>query len=66
MKKTENPLGIYHENYTEKTLDWLLIFKDHDMDIFKVEGLRNFPPRAVKISNFRSLKMNANPVKTEI
>jgi len=60
-KKSENLLGIYHENYHEKTLDWLLILKESVMDVYRVEGLRNFPPRNVKVINFKQLQMNASP-----
>ncbi len=47
LKKEDNKLGIFTNNYHEKTLDWILILKDSTMEVFEVECLRNFPCRNV-------------------
>lgn len=47
IKKLDNPYGIYKENYHETTLDWILILNESILEIYKVEGLRNFPLKSL-------------------
>ena len=45
LKKEEdtNIFGMYTQNYVETSVDWIFVLNDQIMDIFKAEGLRNFP-----------------------
>jgi hypothetical protein len=47
LKKDENPLSIFKPNYTETSINWILMLNDQIVDIYKVEGLRNFPQRNI-------------------
>jgi hypothetical protein len=64
LKKDEesNIFGIYKQNYTETSVDWVFVLNDQIMDIFKAEGLRNFPLRSVNVYVWNRVKMNLNPV----
>lgn len=46
-KDEENHLSILKPNYVETSIDWILILNDQIIDIYKAEGLRNFPYRNV-------------------
>ncbi|CDW90006.1 wd-40 repeat-containing protein [Stylonychia lemnae] len=65
IKKEENQFGIYQENYHENTLDWVLILNDHQLDIYKVESLRNFPHRSVCFTVQSKFQMSYNPLLAE-
>lgn len=43
IKREDNPYGIYQENYHETTLDWVLLLNDTFIELYKLQGLRNFP-----------------------
>lgn len=58
----ENYLGIYKENYVETSIDWILVLNDQIIDIYKAEGLRNFPLRSVNVYVWNRVKMNTAPV----
>jgi hypothetical protein len=62
LKKDENKLGIYSENFHETTIDWVLLLKESHVEIYKVEGLRNFPCRSIKVTLYNKLKLHNNPV----
>lgn len=67
MKKDEeNIFGIYKENYHEKSIDWILILNDQVLDIYKAEGLRNFPLRNINVYMWNRVKMNTNPVRLKL
>lgn len=48
-KDDENVFGIFKQNYVETSIDWIIVLNDQIIDIFKVEGLRNFPLRTVTV-----------------
>ncbi len=60
-KDEENTFGIYKQNYLETSVDWIFVLNDQIMDIFKAEGLRNFPQRAINIYVWNRVKMHMNP-----
>lgn len=63
LKKDEdNSLGIYKQTYGETSFDWILILNDQIIDIYKAEGLRNFPLRNISVNMWNRIKMNQNPV----
>jgi hypothetical protein len=47
VKKEENKFGVYHQSYLETTYDWVFILNDQVLEVFKIEGLRNFPNRSI-------------------
>lgn len=55
--------GIYKQNYVETSLDWVLVLNDAIIDIYKAEGLRNFPHRGVNVYVWNRVKMTHNPVR---
>ncbi len=55
LKKEENQYGIYKENYHETTQDWVLVLNDQILEIYKVDGLRNFPQKSLSISQFNRI-----------
>lgn len=62
MKKEEdNIFGFYKQNYSETSVDWIFVLNDQIMDIFKAEGLRNFPQRAINVFAWNRVKMHYNP-----
>jgi hypothetical protein len=64
LKKDEdNVFGIFKQNYLETSVDWILVLNDSILDIYKAEGLRNFPLRSVKVFAWNRVKMNHNPVR---
>eukprot|EP00347_Sterkiella_histriomuscorum_P004436 403360465 len=60
-KKEENGYGIYQENYHETTLDWILVLNDIHLEIYKLEGLRNFPTKCTTMSQQMKLQLGYNP-----
>lgn len=60
-KEEDNIFGIYKQNYTETSVDWIFVLNDQIMDIFKAEGLRNFPQRAINVYAWNRVKMHQNP-----
>jgi hypothetical protein len=60
-KEEDNIFGIYKQNYTETSVDWIFVLNDQIMDIFKGEGLRNFPQRAINVYAWNRVKMHQNP-----
>jgi hypothetical protein len=60
-KDEENTFGIYKENYKETSVDWIFVLNDQIMDIFKAEGLRNFPQRTINVFVWNRVKMHMNP-----
>ena len=44
-----NKMGIYHNTYDGMTYDWIFILKKNKLDLYRAEGLRNFPIKNVKI-----------------
>ena len=44
-----NKMGIYHNTYDGMTYDWIFILKKNKLDLYRAEGLRNFPIKNVNI-----------------
>lgn len=61
LKKEENTLSIFKPNYVETSIDWILILNDQIIDIFKAEGLRNFPQRNIQVALWNRYKMSYTP-----
>jgi hypothetical protein len=66
LKKEDNQYGVYRENYHETTLDWVLVLNDMILEIYRVEGLRNFPHKSLNISQYNRIQMTYNPVRFKI
>jgi hypothetical protein len=49
MKKEENRFGIYQQNYPETSYDWILLLNNDKLDVYRIEGLRNFPIKCLKV-----------------
>ena len=60
-KEEDNTFGIFKQNYVETSVDWIFVLNDQIMDIFKAEGLRNFPQRAINVYAWNRVKMHMNP-----
>lgn len=60
-KDEENTYGIFKQNYVENSVDWIFVLNDQIMDIFKAEGLRNFPQRNINVYAWNRVKMHLNP-----
>ena len=60
-KEEDNTFGIFKQNYVETSVDWVFVLNDQIIDIFKAEGLRNFPQRAINIYAWNRVKMHMNP-----
>jgi len=60
-KEEENTFGIFKQNYFETSVDWIFVLNDQIMDIFKAEGLRNFPQRSINVYAWNRVKMHMNP-----
>jgi hypothetical protein len=63
LKKEENTFGIYKQNYQETSHDWILILNDSVLDIYKVDGLRNFPFKSLQVYVYNRIRMSYNPVR---
>jgi hypothetical protein len=59
---SENEYGIFKQNYAEASIDWILILNDAVLDIYKAEGLRNFPQRVIEVNLWNRVKMSHTPV----
>lgn len=46
-KKEDNKYSIYKQNYKDTTLDYIFILVDETIEIYKIEGLRNFPQKCL-------------------
>lgn len=47
--KILNKMGIYQNTYDGMTYDWIFLLKNNKFDLFRAEGLRNFPIKNVNI-----------------
>jgi hypothetical protein len=63
FKKHDNRFGIYQRNYDTTTLDWILVLVEDTLEIYKVEGLRNFPLRCLNVQIFNKYRMSYNHVR---
>lgn len=50
IKRMHNKLGVYQNSYDGTTFDWLFLLKKHHIDVYKAEGLRNFPIKNISIA----------------
>lgn len=50
IKRTHNNLGVYQNSYEGTTYDWVFLLKNEYLEIYRVEGLRNFPIKNINIS----------------
>lgn len=48
--KIHNKLGIYQNTYDGLTYDWIFILKSSSFDLYRAEGLRNFPIKNINIA----------------
>jgi len=49
IKRTHNKLGVYQNSYEGTTYDWIFLLKKEHLEIYKAEGLRNFPIKNINI-----------------
>ena len=63
FKKNENRYGIYQRNYDTTTIDWILVLVDETLEVYKIEGLRNFPLRCLNVEKFNQYRMSYSPVR---
>lgn len=49
IKKSHNNLGVYHNSYEETTYDWIFLLKNRKLEIYRAEGLRNFPIKNINV-----------------
>jgi hypothetical protein len=49
IKKSHNHLGVYQNSYEGTTYDWIFILKTKSLEIYRAEGLRNFPIKNINI-----------------
>lgn len=61
LKKDENPYSIFKPNYVETSIDWVLVLNDQIIDIYKAQGLRNFPQRNIQVTLWNRYKMGYSP-----
>lgn len=64
LKKEESLFGGYQENYHELTYDWVLVLNNNVIDIYKIEGLRNFPVKSLQVAIFNRIRLPYDPVST--
>lgn len=57
IKKSHNNLGVYQNSYEGTTFDWIFCLKNQAFEIFKAEGLRNFPIKNIKISSMGTIAL---------
>jgi hypothetical protein len=49
IKKSYNHLGVYENSYDGTTYDWIFLLKKNSLEIYRAEGLRNFPIKNINI-----------------
>jgi hypothetical protein len=49
IKKSHNKLGVYQNSYDGTTYDWIFLLKKNSFEIYRAEGLRNFPIKNINI-----------------
>ena len=50
IKKSHNNLGVYQNSFEETTYDWIYLLKDKKLEIYRAEGLRNFPIKHINVT----------------
>jgi hypothetical protein len=50
IKKSHNKLGVYQNSYEGTTFDWIFVLKKSSFELYKVEGLRNFPIKNISVA----------------
>ena len=49
IKRMHNKLGVYQNSYEGTTYDWIFLLKKDHLEIYKAEGLRNFPNKNINV-----------------
>lgn len=62
VKKEENKFSIFKQNYKATTYDYIFVLVDESIDVYKIEGLRNFPQKCLNIHHLSKHKMLAYAV----
>lgn len=50
IKRSHNKLGVYQNSYEGTTYDWIFLLREGSFEVYKAEGLRNFPIKNINIS----------------
>ena len=58
IKQLHNNLGVYQNSYEGTTYDWIFCLKKEVFEIYKAEGLRNFPIKNIKISSIGNVNLH--------
>lgn len=63
QKKEENKYSIFRQNYQETTQDFIFILVEENFEIYKIDGLRNFPQKCLSINLHSKHKMASYMVR---
>ena len=56
LLKEEDELGILKPNHLQRSVDWLLLIYRDTIYIYRIDGMRDFPPSSITL--YLKMRMN--------